>query len=335
MKRLLSVLLAVLLLASLASVPVLAAGGDGSGGGNGKSPLNVSSVKINGTALDSVSSVPASGTIVIGFTRGMGDHSEATMAAIKIADADCKVTFDGDRTFSVAYSNLKPGKHTLVIGTGAQANNGNYLEKEYTQDFLVAAPDHDCPSAGFTDVNPNSANWTHKPIDYVLNHKYMQGLSDTSFAPDAVISRAMVVQVLYAMDGKPAPGAPAGFGDVSAGRCFTNAVNWAANNHIVSGYSKSSFRPEEPVSRQQLVTIVYRYAQYKRYDSTASGTIAGFEDTDSLSEYAVIPMKWAIGHRIISGMKVEEHHILSPRGTATRAQLAVILKAFDENIKTS
>ena len=83
------------------------------------------------------------------------------------------------------------------------------------------------------------------------------------------------------------------------------------------------------------MTIVYRYAQYKRYDSTASGTIAGFEDTDSLSEYAVIPMKWAIGHRIISGMKVEEHHILSPRGTATRAQLAVILKAFDENIKTS
>ena len=104
MKRLLSVLLAVLLLASLASVPVLAAGGDGSGGGNGKSPLNVSSVKINGTALDSVSSVPASGTIVIGFTRGMGDHSEATMAAIKIADADCKVTFDGDRTFTVTFA---------------------------------------------------------------------------------------------------------------------------------------------------------------------------------------------------------------------------------------
>ncbi len=335
MKRILSVLLAVLLIASLALVPVLAAGGDGSGGGNGKSPLNVSSVKINGAPLDSASSVPASGTIVIAFTRGMDEHAASTKTAIKIADAESTVSFDGDRTFSVAFSNLKPGKHTLVIGTGAQANNGNYLEKEYTQDFVVSAPDHDCPSAGFTDVNPNLSNWTHKPIDYVLNHKYMQGMSDTSFFPDGVISRAMVVQVLYAMDGKPAPGASAGFSDVSAGRWFTNAVNWAANNHIVSGYSKSSFRPEEPVSRQQLVTIVYRYAQYKRYDSTASGTIADFEDADSLSDYAVIPMKWAIGHRIISGMRVEGHSILSPKGTATRAQLAVILKAFDENIKTS
>ena len=89
------------------------------------------------------------------------------------------------------------------------------------------------------------------------------------------------------------------------------------------------------MSRQQLVTIVYRYAQYKRYDSTASGIIADFEDAASLSDYAVIPMKWAIGHKIISGLRTEGHVQLAPKGTATRAQLAVILKAFDENIKTS
>ena len=339
MKRALSILLVLLLIASLSAVPVLAAGGTGSGsgngGGNGKSPLEVASVTINGSSLESVSSVPASGTINVSFTRGMDEHAASTITAIKIADAASKVSFDGDRTFSVTFSNLKPGKYTLVVGTAAQANNDNFLEKEYTQAFVVSGPDHDCPSAGFTDVNPSTSNWTHKPIDYVLNHKYMQGLSETSFDPNGVISRAMVVQVLYAMDGKPAPGASAGFGDVAAGRWFTNAVNWAANNQIVSGYSKTSFRPEEPVSRQQLVTIVYRYAQYKRYDSTASGIIADFEDAASLSDYAVIPMKWAIGHKIISGLRTEGHVQLAPKGTATRAQLAVILKAFDENIKTS
>ena len=132
MKRALSVLLVLLLIASLSAVPVLAAGGTGSGGGNGggngKSPLEVASVTINGSSLESVSSVPASGTINVSFTRGMDEHAASTITAIKIADAASKVSFDGDRTFSVTFSNLKPGKYTLVVGTAAQANNDNFLE---------------------------------------------------------------------------------------------------------------------------------------------------------------------------------------------------------------
>lgn len=338
-KRIYSMLLVLIMILALSAVPVLAAGGSGSGGGNGggngKSPLNVNTVTIDGTDLAKAGSIPASGAIAVSFTRGMDEHQDTTMAAISIEEADSTVAFDGDRTFTVTFHDLTPGTYTLVIGTGAQANNDNFLEQEYRQEFVVAGPDHDCPSIGFSDVNRSSTHWTHKPIDYVLSHNYMAGVTDTAFVPDGVITRAMVVQVLYAMDGKPTPGAAATFEDVPSGRWFTNAVSWAANNQIVSGYSKTSFKPEDPVTRQQLVAIVFRYAQYKRYDSSASGIITGFSDAVSLSDYAVVPMKWAIGHKVLTGNYVNGSRILDPRGTATRAQLAVILQAFDTNIKTA
>lgn len=107
------------------------------------------------------------------------------------------------------------------------------------------------------------------------------------------------------------------------------AVSWAAENGIVGGYSEEKFGPENPVTRQQMATIMYQYAKYKNYDTKAEGNLEVFADAGNLSEYAAIPMKWAVGRGILVGTGTG----LEPKGTATRAQVAVVLKAFDQNVK--
>lgn len=190
-----------------------------------------------------------------------------------------------------------------------------------------------CPSTKFTDVDKNESNWTHKPIDYVLEKGYMSGTSTTAFEPNKTVSRAMVVQVLYAMEGKPAVIKSAGFKDVESGKWYADAVNWAANNGIVAGYTDGKFGINDPVKRQDLVAIMYKYAVYKKYDAAISGDISVFADKDAISSYAVNGMKWGVGHGIISGIKDGNKTNAQPKATASRAQLAVILKAFDQNVK--
>ena len=131
------------------------------------------------------------------------------------------------------------------------------------------------------------------------------------------------------MEGKPAGAKSAGFKDVPAGNWFTDAVNWCASKGIVAGYNSESFGPNDPITRQQLATILYQYAKYKKYDTKANGNLEQFKDKGDVSAYAVTPLKWAVGHKIISGTDIG----LEPKSTATRAQIAVILQAFDKNVK--
>lgn len=148
MKKALSMILVLVMAAALLVCPAMAAGGGGNGGGNGggggggqgggQNPLNVVSVTIDGKALAGAE-VEADGAIVVSFDRGMKDHSEATAAAISIKGADSRVTFDGDRSFTVSFSGLEAGEYTLVVGAAAQANNGNTLGSDYKVKFSVAA----------------------------------------------------------------------------------------------------------------------------------------------------------------------------------------------------
>ena len=144
MKKALSMILVLVMAAALLVCPAMAAGGGGNGGGGGggqgggQNPLNVVSVTIDGKALAGAE-VEADGAIVVSFDRGMKDHSEATAAAISIKGADSRVTFDGDRSFTVSFSGLEAGEYTLVVGAAAQANNGNTLGSDYKVKFSVAA----------------------------------------------------------------------------------------------------------------------------------------------------------------------------------------------------
>ena len=179
----------------------------------------------------------------------------------------------------------------------------------------------DCPSAQFGDVEIPS--WYHEGVDFVVRKGYMNGISETAFAPAQSVNRAMVITVLYRMAGAPETAGTHAFADVQAGSFYENAVVWGQENGIVSGKSATSFAPNDAVTRQELATFLYRFASYMGADVTTHyDSLSTFADADALAEYAVAPMKWAVGAGLINGM--DESH-LAPGAQSNRAQLAVIL----------
>ena len=185
-----------------------------------------------------------------------------------------------------------------------------------------------CISARYSDVVKDESNWTHLPIDYVLEKGYMAGMSNTQFAPNGTVTRAQIVQILYAREGKPAVSNAKKFNDVASGMWYSNAIGWASSNSVVAGYTDGSFKPDQAITREQMVTILRAYAGYKGQDVTASGNVNSFADAGKISNYALQSVRWAVGKSLISGTGKG----IEPQGTATRAQIAVILKAYDTNI---
>lgn len=184
------------------------------------------------------------------------------------------------------------------------------------------------PTSDYADDVP-VGSWYYNAVEYMYKNGMMSGVSPTSFGPNANLSRAMLAQVLYNLEGKPAAtGAP--FQDVAPGQWYANAVAWAAENGIVSGYGNGRFGPNDPITREQLATILHRYASKKGYDTSASASLSGFSDSASVSGYAQEALSWAVGAKLVSGMG---NNALNPAGTATRAQVATILMRFCENFK--
>ena len=180
------------------------------------------------------------------------------------------------------------------------------------------------PKAIFDDV-PATGKWYSEPVRFVAENGYMAGVSATKFDPDAFVTRGMVTTILYSMDGKPSVTAPNKFKDVAAGKWYTTSVIWANYYGIVAGYEDGTFRPEQAVTRQDFAAILYKYSSVTKKNVTATGNIDVFRDKSTISNYAVTPMKWAVGNGLLSGMG---NGILLPKGNATRAQLATIIKAY-------
>ena len=182
------------------------------------------------------------------------------------------------------------------------------------------------PQTTFADV-PASA-WYYDAVEYVYENGLMSGVSGGRFAPDDTLTRAMLVQTLYAMEGRPAS-ASAGFADVASGDWYASAVNWAAANGVVSGVSETGFGPNNALTREQLALILYRFAQYKGYDVTGTSDLAAYADGSSVSGWAAEAMGWAVDAGLISGVGGNQ---IAPTGTASRAQVAQILMNFCENV---
>lgn len=182
------------------------------------------------------------------------------------------------------------------------------------------------PQTTFADV-PASA-WYCDAVEYVYENGLMSGVSSGWFAPNDTLTRAMLVQTLYAMEGRPAA-ASAGFADVASGDWYASAVNWAAANGVVSGVSETGFGPNNALTREQLALILYRFAQYKGYDVTGTSDLAAYADGSSVSGWAAEAMSWAVDAGLISGVGGNQ---IAPTGTATRAQVAQILMNFCENV---
>ena len=196
----------------------------------------------------------------------------------------------------------------------------------------VIPDDHsdNCPSKPYSDMKNTEGKWFHESVDYAISNGYMTGVENNLFAPNRAVSRAMVAQILYAAEEKPAVTKSAGFSDVKAGKWYTNAVNWTASKGVVAGYPDGSFKPDKDVTREELATILYKYAQTKTDAfGIAEDALERYPDKNQIHTYAVNAIGWAVSNKIISGTNVG----LEPRGTATRAQLAVMIQAFDKAIK--
>ena len=172
----------------------------------------------------------------------------------------------------------------------------------------------------FEDVAAGA--WYESAVDFASSHMLFQGVSDTRFAPDGTMTRAMLVTVLHRLEGQPAAGSTSAFGDVLQGTWYTGAVDWASVNHIVSG-TGAGFAPESSVTREQMASILYRYAQYLGMDLSAKGDLSRFSDGSVTSAWAEDAMAWAVGSGILAG---RGNGTVDPQGTASRAEVASMLQ---------
>ena len=258
-------------------------------GPGGSTPSRKPTVTVSGTGGTAVAQ--SSGVVVITPATGY-----------KIA----KVLVNGQEVAIPADGNL----------TGLQPSD------KVTVTFEKISESVDLP---FTDLAEDA--WYSGAVEYVYAHGLMRGMSETAFAPNTSLTRAQAVQILYNLEGQPVVSGTATFTD--AEHWAKSPIVWAQQTGVVDGYEDNSFRPENPISRQEFAQIMYNYAKYKGYDLTAKGNLDAFPDADKMGAWAEPALAWANGNKLING---HDDGTLDPGGTAIRAQAASILMRFDLNI---
>ena len=242
-------------------------------------------------------------TVTITTTPDQGYQVNAVTVTDRFGDA-VRVTENSDGT----YTFTMPNGQVTVTATFVQ----------------VEEP---APTEPFIDVA--EGDWFYDAVVYAYQNELMDGVGGNRFAPNSETTRAQLVTILYRLEGQPAVSGDLPFADVEAGTWYTNAVGWAAQNGIVNGVGDDTFAPGNDLTREQLVTILYRYAESKGYDVSASADLAGYPDGEEIQAYAREAMAWAVAENIIQGM---EDDTLKPAGNASRAQIATILMRFCEGV---
>lgn len=169
-----------------------------------------------------------------------------------------------------------------------------------------------------------SGHWGEEQINFITSHNLFMGTGENNFSPDMKMNRAMLVTVLHRLDGLQNKKGVV-FTDISEDQWYSDAVSWAASNNIVNGYSEGTFGPEDSITREQLATILYRYAAFMGLDTSSKGSLTDFNDQDKVSGYALDPMSWAVEKGLITGFSGK---LLNPGGNATRAEVSAILMRF-------
>ena len=247
-----------------------------------------------------------------------------------VPEADAALTLFGNRVTSVRLGEAalawRVEDETLYAAVPA-LSEGEY---EITVEFDAGAPAvwpwrvyRDCPSARFRDV-PQAA-WYHSAVDYAVQNGLMNGVGGDRFAPESGFTRAMLVTVLHRAAGLPGKASETPFTDVPAGQWYSEAVAWAYETGVVKGVAPDRFDPGAAISREQLVTILFRYAG----DDGSRADLSAFPDADQISSYAREAMSWAIARGLVNGVaRADGVTTLNPRGGAARAQVAAILMRF-------
>lgn len=242
---------------------------------------------------------------------------------IEIVDAegdkiDAKKVEDKDDKYTFRMANCDV---TVTVTFKEEGKTTEDTDKEEDKDEETT----ETTELNFTDVK--ESDWFFKGVEYVVDKDIMSGVSENEFAPSGKLTRAMLVQMLYNMESRPACDAENAFMDVPVGQWYTDAVIWANDAKIVSGMGEDLFAPNMEITREQMVAMLYNYAKYKGYDVTASADLSAFADTASVSTWAQPAMQWAVAEGYISGMGDSQ---LAPQGTATRAEIASVIMRFME-----
>lgn len=275
-----------------------------SGSSSGKTTYKVTTSAVNNGGVNaSPSSAEKGATITITLSPDKGYKLDK----LTVTDGSGKTVFTVKKSDTV---------YTFTMPASAVKVGVSYVKATET------------PSeTKFNDVSAN--DWFASAVDYVTGKGMMNGTADNTFSPKANTTRGMVVTVLYRLENQPSTSA-ASFTDVASGAYYANAVAWANANGIVSGYGSGKFGPNDKVTREQLAAILYRYAQYKKYDVSGAKSLDGYTDAQSVSSYAVPALQWANAVGVVTGKSGNK---LDPKGNATRAEVAAMLMRFCENVK--
>ena len=225
----------------------------------------------------------------------------------------------------VAVLRLKHNGEKATVTVLETERSGKAMDASATRTIPADRCDggKDCPSASFSDLNTKA--WYHQYTDFVLEQELMNGMGNGIFAPDGAVNRAMAVTLLYRMAGEPAVSGGSPFQDVKTGSYYANAVAWAYQTGIVKGMTDTLFAPNTPATREQLVTFLYRFAAFSQKDLSVTNDLSAFSDGSTVSPYAKRAVSWAVGTGLLVGTPDGR---LSPRGNATRAQLAALIFRF-------
>ena len=302
-------------------------------------------VKFNGTNKD----VAKDATETFSYTKSSSGSSSSGKTTYKVTTSSVNnggvnaspSNAEKGATITITLSpdkGYKLDKLTVTDGSGKTVSTVKKSDTVYTFTMPASAVKvgvsyvkaTETPSeTKFNDVSAN--DWFASAVDYVTGKGMMNGTADNTFSPKANTTRGMIVTVLYRLENQPSTSA-ASFTDVASGAYYANAVAWANANGIVSGYGSGKFGPNDKVTREQLAAILYRYAQYKKYDvSVGEDTnILSYDDAQSISSYAIPAIQWACGAGVVTGKSGSK---LDPKGNATRAEVAAMLMRFCENVK--
>ena len=256
----------------------------------------------NGTVTANPTAAKAGATVTLTPVPDEGYALSTLTVTDRFGDA-VKVTENAD------------GTYTFTMPNGQVTVSATFVE---TQEPAPAEP--------FPDVDEN--DWFYDEVVYVYENGLMNGVENNQFAPNTATNRAMLATILYRLAGEPAVSGDLPFTDVESGTWYTDAVLWAAQNGIVNGLGENTFAPMNTLTREQLVTMLYRYAEAEGYDVSAAADLSGYPDAGKVQPYAQEAMSWAVAEGIVEGMDGN----LNPAGSATRAQIATILMRFCEGV---
>ena len=293
-------------------------------------------------------------TYTITVEYGVVKSGDASVSSVTVAGVEAQAGADNRYTVTLPYgTNVTADSFVIVphhpgASVDTLAQNGTVwsftvtaedgiVSEVYTVAVATMLPPYIGSATGgkkpdtdvrlpFTDVSRTS--WFYADAAFVYEKGLFSGTDSSTFSPDASMTRAMLVTVLYRLEGQPAVTGSSSFADVKSGVYYERAVIWAAANGIVTGTGSASFSPDAKVTREQLAAILYRYAQYRKLAPSANAKLNGFSDADNVSGYASAALGWAVAEGLVNGASGR----LMPKGNATRAQVAAIFHRFVENV---